>query len=93
MVTIKDIAQKAKVSISTVSRILNEDETLSVKEETRQRVLRIAKEMDYRPKRKKVARSRPVIAIVQWISSFQEVEDPYYYTLRDSVETECLNLT
>lgn len=92
MVTIKDIAQKAKVSISTVSRILNEDETLSVKEETRQRVLRIAKEMDYRPKRKKVARSRPVIAIVQWISSFQEVEDPYYYTLRDSVETECLKL-
>lgn len=90
MATIKEIASKAGVSISTVSRILNDDETLSVKPDTRKRVIAVAKEMDYRPRRKKVSRSMPVIGIIQWISSFQEVEDPYYYTLRDSVETECL---
>ena len=34
MATIKDIAQKASVSAATVSRILNQDDTLSVTDET-----------------------------------------------------------
>ena len=37
MATIKDIAQKASVSAATVSRILNQDDTLSVTDETKQR--------------------------------------------------------
>ena len=41
MATIKDIAEKAGVSSATVSRILNQDDTLSVTEETRARVLKI----------------------------------------------------
>lgn len=45
MVRIKDIALKAKVSSATVSRILNEDESLSVAGETRQRVINIAEEL------------------------------------------------
>ena len=44
MATIKDIAEKAKVSSATVSRILNQDESLSVTEQTRERVLKIATE-------------------------------------------------
>ena len=40
MATIKDIAQKASVSAATVSRILNQDDTLSVTDETKQRVLK-----------------------------------------------------
>ena len=47
MATIKDIAEKAKVSSATVSRILNQDESLSVTEQTRERVLKIAKELHY----------------------------------------------
>ena len=47
MATIKDIAEKAGVSISAVSRILNLDETLNVSEETRIRVLKIADELNY----------------------------------------------
>lgn len=90
MATLKDIAERAKVSISTVSRILNEDETLSVKPETRDKVKDIAEKLDYKPKRKRVTRTQPVIGIVQWITSYQEVEDPYYYTLRDSVENLCI---
>ena len=39
MATIKDIAELAKVSSASVSRILNNDPTLSVPKETRQRVL------------------------------------------------------
>ncbi|HKM08804.1 MAG TPA: LacI family DNA-binding transcriptional regulator, partial [Sphaerochaeta sp.] len=39
MATIKDIALKANVSITTVSRILNHDDTLSVSDDTKLRVL------------------------------------------------------
>lgn len=46
--TIKEIAQLAGVSISTVSKIMNQkDESISA--ETRERVLRIAKEYHYSP--------------------------------------------
>ncbi len=46
-VTIYDVAGAAKVSLATVSRVLNNPE--KVKEETRLRVLKIIKELGYRP--------------------------------------------
>jgi DNA-binding LacI/PurR family transcriptional regulator len=50
MITIKDIARHAGVSTTTVSRILNGVETgVSIREETRQKVLTIAAELGYRP--------------------------------------------
>ncbi|HKM42573.1 MAG TPA: LacI family DNA-binding transcriptional regulator [Limnochordia bacterium] len=48
MVTISDVAKKAKVSRSTVSRVLN-NQMHHVREETRQAVLNAARELDYRP--------------------------------------------
>lgn len=42
-----DIAKKANVSIATVSRVINNEK--SVKEETRQRVLRVIEENEYTP--------------------------------------------
>ena len=47
MVTIKDVAKKAGVSPSTVSRVLNGN--ASVRDSTRQRVLKTIKLLDYRP--------------------------------------------
>jgi len=47
MVTIKDVAKKAKVSVMTVSRAINNHP--DIKQETKLRVLKIAKEMGYRP--------------------------------------------
>jgi len=49
MVGIKDIAKQAGVSISTVSNVLNNKS--NVGEETRERVLRICKELNYCPNR------------------------------------------
>jgi Transcriptional regulators len=51
-VSLKDIALQAGVSITTVSRILNQDSSLSVADETRQRVEKIANEMNYKPNKK-----------------------------------------
>ena len=47
-VTLAEIAQAAGVSISTVSRALT-NTTHPLKEETRQRIVRLAKEMGYKP--------------------------------------------
>ena len=47
MATIKDIAAKAGVSIATVSRVLNHDETLNAQEETKKRIFEIAEELEY----------------------------------------------
>ena len=50
MATIKDIAKEVGCSISTVSRVLNNDPTLSVGDETRARVFEVAEEIGYRKK-------------------------------------------
>lgn len=47
MATIKDIAEKAAVSVSTASRALNNNPRIS--EKTRQRVQKIAEELGYQP--------------------------------------------
>jgi DNA-binding LacI/PurR family transcriptional regulator len=48
--TLKHIAQKAGVSVTTVSRILNGRESgLPIRDETRQRVLAVALELGYKP--------------------------------------------
>lgn len=46
-ITIFDVANKAGVGKSTVSRVLNNDE--GVKEETKQRILEVIKELNYSP--------------------------------------------
>lgn len=52
MVTLKDIAEKANVSIATVSRVLNNKAgSIGISEKTRQRVLQVARELDYQPNR------------------------------------------
>ena len=47
MATIREIAEKAGFSQATVSRILNDDPSFSVKEATRQKILNTSIEMGY----------------------------------------------
>lgn len=85
MSTIRDIAKEAGVSAATVSRVLNNDITLAVKDATRKKIYECAKKLNYVPK-KRSKLLKNAIAIVQWISSSDEADDPYYYSLRSSVE-------
>lgn len=48
-VTIKDVAKRAGVTPALVSRVINNDPTLSVKEETRARIFKAADELSYLP--------------------------------------------
>lgn len=47
MITIKEVAAKAKVSVATISRVLNNDPAVTPK--TREHVKNVIKEMDYQP--------------------------------------------
>lgn len=47
MLTIKEVAQAANVSVATVSRVLNHDKRVAL--ETKERVLKVVKELDYTP--------------------------------------------
>lgn len=90
MATLKDIAALSKVSTATVSRILNEDPNLKVKDATRDAVIAAADHLGYKRKRKTVVNDTCTVGIVQWISSYDEPEDLYYYNLRMSVENYCI---
>ena len=63
MATIKDIAAKAGVSIATVSRVLNHDETLNAQEETKKRIFEIAEELEYKVRAQKKRRKKLKIGV------------------------------
>lgn len=91
MATIKDIAEKANVSTATVSRILNKDETLSVTEATRKRVLQVVDELDYKPSRKKQTKEIKAVSTYQIgiIILNDETIDPYFQSIRLGIEGIC----
>lgn len=91
MATIKDIANAANVSAAAVSRILNNDETLTVSAETRQKVLETAKELNYVKRGRNTVKTAFTLGIVQWFSSQQELEDSYYLLIRQGIEDYCLS--
>ncbi|MFA9381923.1 MAG: LacI family DNA-binding transcriptional regulator, partial [Acetanaerobacterium sp.] len=68
MATIKEIAQKANVSLATVSRVVNLDDTMSVSPETRRLILEISHQLGYVPpkRRKQSARGTATIGIADW---------------------------
>ena len=49
MAKVTDVAKKANVSAAIVSRLLNEDPTLRIRDETRARVWQAASDLDYTP--------------------------------------------
>ncbi|HCD44579.1 MAG TPA: LacI family transcriptional regulator [Lachnoclostridium sp.] len=68
MATIKEISQLADVSIATVSRVLNQDDTIVVSPEVRKRIFRIAHELKYVPPRRRHALKERgiVIGVADW---------------------------
>lgn len=91
MATIKDIAKKAGVSSATVSRVLNYDETLSVSDEKRKLILEIAEQLDYQTPRNRRSGGglSYKIGLIHWYTLRQELEDPYYMSIRLGIEKTC----
>lgn len=100
MATLKEIARMAGVSPATVSRVLNQDPTLSVMDDTRQRVLRAAQELGYQTVQQRYqaahqqeASELPTrkkrIGIAQMFETQQLLEDIYYLMLKNVVDEVC----
>ena len=89
MATLKQIAKQANTSITTVSRVLNHDQTLSVSEEMRRKIVEAASDMNYRTPRNrtKLKTSKKMrIGIVHWYNIHEEIDDPYYIQIRRGIE-------
>lgn len=51
MATLKEISQIVGVHPSVISRVLNDDQTLKIKDSTRKKILQTVKELNYQPNR------------------------------------------
>ena len=94
MATLKDIARQAGVSLATVSRVLNDDPTLSVKEETKLRILEIAEKLEYTVSAqrrhtpgKRQAQRLHFLAVYSYPKT-AEINDPYYLSIRHGIELQ-----
>lgn len=89
MATLKDIADLAQVSMATVSRVLNYDETLNVTPETRRRIFEAAEELNYvvTSKPKKV-KKKGSIGLYYSYSLEEELVDTYYLSIRVALEKQ-----
>ncbi|PLR65847.1 MULTISPECIES: LacI family DNA-binding transcriptional regulator [Bacillaceae] len=88
MATIKDIADKAGVSIATVSRVLNYDPTLSVGDDTKKKIFEAAEALSYKKKSPRKTASAQ-IAIIHWYTEKEELNDLYYMSIRLGIENRC----
>lgn len=91
MATIKDIADLAGVSKTTVSRVLNFDQALSVSDETKKRIFESAEKLEYTKYKRNRVIDKGKVAIVQWMTEKDELDDVYYLSLRMSAEKKILD--
>lgn len=92
MTTIKEIADKLHLSSATVSRALRNDETLSIRMETRSLILSTAAEMGYvsHHNKKNVRKSKKVLVIHKYSAFRSQMDSAYYYTMRTGIEDACV---
>ena len=89
MVTLKEIAKKSKTSITTVSRVLNYDKTLSVSDEIRNKVIETASNLNYKTPRNRTkikSEKKLRICVVHWYDVRSDLDDPYYIQIRRGIE-------
>lgn len=96
MATIKEIAKLTGVSITTVSRVLNQDKSFSVSEDTRLKILQMAEKLNYvtpanRSTKTNNVHNQRTIGLVYWYTVTEEINDPYYLSIRIGIENECRN--
>lgn len=86
MAVMKDIADRAGVSIAAVSRVLNYDSTINVSEETRKKIFEAAADLEYKLTDKKKRKRKLTIGLCFSYTREAEVQDPYYLSIRLAIE-------
>lgn len=91
MATISDIAKTTGVSISTVSRVLNSDETIKVSSATRAKILEAAEMLNYvKPLNRKETSKKIILS--HWYNQELGLTDLYLASVRWGVETHLKSL-
>jgi len=81
-ITIKDVAKKANVSISTVSRVINDSKPVS--DDIKMRVVKVIEELGYKPNpvaRSLVTKKSRLIGVL-----IPDISDPYIAELLNAIE-------
>ncbi|MCH4885948.1 LacI family DNA-binding transcriptional regulator [Acidaminobacter sp. JC074] len=90
MATLKDIADKVGVSQALVSRVLNYDPSLSVAEETKLKIFKVAEQLAYKKKGAYTSKKNKLkFALVSTYNVAYELADPYFLSMRMGVELAC----
>jgi len=91
---IRDVAKLAGVSPATVSRVLNNNQTYKMTDETRQNVLRAVTELGYQPLIRKSDRAESPATDQRFsvgcllATTRGKYRDPYYLTILSGIEEE-----
>ncbi len=94
MANIRDVARLSGVSPATVSRVLNNNQTYKITDETKRNVLRAATELGYKPLVKKSSRSvspvtDPCFSVGCLLATTRgKYKDPYYLSILGGIEQE-----
>lgn len=83
MVSVKNIAEASGYSQATVSRLLRGDDTLSITNKTKNKILSTALSLGYDTARINLPIGK--IALLFWISQQEELQDIYFHNLRLSI--------
>ena len=88
MASMRDVAKEAGVSVTTVSRVLAQDQAFSVTDRTRERVFRAAEQLDYSyPGR----RPQPKIMLGCVLAlTTERYSDPFFNSILTAAEDACV---
>lgn len=94
MSTLKELSEYTGFSITTISRVLNNDPTMSVSDATRAKILEAAGKLQYkssaRPRRVRKEHTASLrIAVAEMLSPAEQLVDPYYLYLKNYAEQRC----
>ncbi len=85
-VTIRDVAKRAGVTPAIVSRVFNQDKTLSIREDTRKAVISAIKELNYTPN--SIARSLRTQTSHTVGFMVSDISNPFFTDVIKGIQTE-----
>lgn len=86
MATLKELSEYTGFSITTISRVLNNDPTMNVSDATRSKILQAAGELQYKKpniKPRVIKENNMCFAVAEMLSPAEQLEDPYYLYLKN----------